>query len=247
MEKLNLMISINVRTMGETTKEIKALIEEQLNAKVWICTDMTGGQNYRDEIVKAVDRAYAVILFVSNDWAESAECEDEYNYAKRLNLTSKSEPRKPYIIPIAFPDLDWQKRSHIRLLMSSTNAIIVKDSSAEALWSLLKETLITLGLVENLVSGSVKIDFSKPISGDVFLKFNNAQVVQWLEHVGLSNMKKGVIDNELSGQDLLDNVNSESLQELGLTSKIQINKAIKLLSAFKSLPNEDKQEKKNKR
>jgi len=236
MEKVNLMISINVRTLGEVAKELKTLIEDQLNAKVWICVDMTGGQNYRDEIVKAIDKAFAVILLVNNDWAESAECEDEYNYAKRLHLTSKSDPRKPFIIPVAFPDLDWQKRSHIRLLMSSTNAIVVKEPNTQVVWPLLKDALVGLGLVQSLVDSSGKIDFNKHIDRNVFLKFNSAQVVQWLEHVGLSNMKKGVLDNEVTGQDLVDNADSNGLKELGLSSQIQINKAIKLLSEFKSEP-----------
>jgi len=200
----NFMISLNVRTMTEVAKALKLNIEEQFNAHVWICTDMVGGMVYRDEIVKAVDKAYAVILLVNNDWAESAECEDEYNYAKRLNLTSKIEPRQPLLLPIAFPDLDWQKRGHVRLLMSSTNAIVVKEATVSSVWPQLKETLLTLNIPQAVFKKDGSIDFTKHISRDILLKFTCEQVLKWIDNHGLVPLRKHAEENFITGQDLVD-------------------------------------------
>jgi len=234
MEHFNLMISINVRTLGETAKDLKTLIEENLNAKVWICTDMTGGQNYRDEIVKAIDKALVVILLVNDAWANSAECEDEYNYAKRLNLTSQSDPRKPFLLPIAFPDLNWQRHSHIRLLMSSTNAITAKDYTAAAVWPTLKASLIASGFTQSVIDTSGHVDFKKHINRDTFLIFGKDQLLQWISHVGLPGLKPHIESELLKATDLID-ITSEDLTSLGL-DPFQCKKTIKILSEYKLLP-----------
>ena len=44
---------------------------------------------YRYEIANAVENANIMILLLNEAWATSRECEDEFNYAKRLNLTSQ--------------------------------------------------------------------------------------------------------------------------------------------------------------
>ena len=58
----------------------------------WICYLflLLGGDNYRDEIARAVEEADVVILMLNNEWALSRECQDEFNFAKRLNLDNKS-------------------------------------------------------------------------------------------------------------------------------------------------------------
>ena len=67
----------------------------------------------------------------NQQWALSGECEDEYNLAKRLNLTShekgrtqRTERRLPIMMPIAFPNLDWDGHPHVQLLAASTNFIV---------------------------------------------------------------------------------------------------------------------------
>lgn len=228
------MISLNVRTMTEVAKALKLNIEEQFNAHVWICTDMVGGMVYRDEIVKAVDKAYAVILLVNNDWAESAECEDEYNYAKRLNLTSKIEPRQPLLLPIAFPDLDWQKRGHVRLLMSSTNAIVVKEATVSSVWPQLKETLLTLNIPQAVFKKDGSIDFTKHISRDILLKFTCEQVLKWIDNHGLVPLRKHAEENFITGQDLVD-LTPEDLEGFKIPP-FQIKKILNALAEYKQVP-----------
>jgi len=229
---LNLMISLHVRTLAQVASELKEQIEKTFNAHVWICTNMTGGQNYRDEIVKAIDKAYAVILLVNNDWAESAECEDEYNYAKRLNLTSKHNPRKPLLLPIAFPDLDWQKRSHVRLLMSSTNAIVIKNNSE--IWPQLKASLEASIASETVIDNN--IDFNN-LTREIFIKFTTKQVLEWVEHASLNFLKKVIEENSITGIDLADIVSDKDLESFGL-SAFQIKKVIQSIAPFKVVPKE---------
>jgi hypothetical protein len=52
---------------------------------------------------------------------------------RRLHLTShehkrtkSDQPRRPALLPIAFPDLIWDQYAHIELLAASTNFLIHK-------------------------------------------------------------------------------------------------------------------------
>lgn len=44
---------------------------------------------------------------------------DEFEYAQRLMLTKE----RPVIMPVLFPDLDWNKTKHVRLCLANTNGI----------------------------------------------------------------------------------------------------------------------------
>ena len=72
-------------------------------------------RNYRLSSFKKVELSdifslrQVVIIMLNEQWALSGECQDEYNYAKRLNLTSyesgrseRGQPRLPAFCPIAF-------------------------------------------------------------------------------------------------------------------------------------------------
>eukprot|EP01038_Epipyxis_sp_PR26KG_P006390 gene6390-8803_t len=130
-----IMISINVKTMGETGELLKSFFERN-NITCWICTSMNGGVEFREEIVEAVKKCKIFLPLINDEWARSGECKDEYNLAKRLNLTShesgrtvEGEKRLPVILPIAFPNLIWNKYSHVELLAASTNFIVHKESA----------------------------------------------------------------------------------------------------------------------
>jgi len=110
---------------------IKKKFLEEHNIRTWVCVEMGGGINYREEIVYAVKCCEVFIPLINDEWASSGECQDEYSLAKRLNLTShekgitkSSQPRKPIILPIAFPNLICDKYSHVELLAASTNFLI---------------------------------------------------------------------------------------------------------------------------
>ncbi len=109
----------------DTAIEIKKWLEAG-GISCWICTEnLTAGANYRNDIVNAVDNCTVFLPLINSEWAKSGECESEFNYAKRLHLTSHEQGRtqrnsfrKPALVPIAFPDLDWGAHKHIKLLAS---------------------------------------------------------------------------------------------------------------------------------
>jgi len=131
----DVMFSIHVKTMKETATLLKNVLQNY-GIKVWMCTDMRVGESYRAEIVKAITSCKIFIPFINTEWALSGECEDEYNLAKRRNLTSheegrttRSQSRQPIIFPIAFKGLDWNKYPHVQLLAANTNFVVHDDLS----------------------------------------------------------------------------------------------------------------------
>ena len=68
---------------------------------------------------------------VENRRRTSGECKDEFNFARRRNLTSHErgqttdgQRRLPIIVPIAFSNLQWDKHEHVELLAASTNFLV---------------------------------------------------------------------------------------------------------------------------
>ena len=60
-EKL-IFISINVSTMLKSARILQTELEKQ-GYRVWVCTDMVGGVDFRDSIVQAVKQCH---IFISN-------------------------------------------------------------------------------------------------------------------------------------------------------------------------------------
>lgn len=111
-----------------------ALYTERFGLSIFVCMEMNGGTQYRHEIVSAVESCKFFVILLNEQWALSGECEDEFSLAKRMNLTShethrteRTDERLPIMIPIAFPNLDWNKHSHVKLLAAKVN-FIVHDS-----------------------------------------------------------------------------------------------------------------------
>lgn len=134
-DNIEVMVSINVRTMKDSALKLKAFLEQH-NIRTWVCVNMEAGVNYREEIVRAVKSCEIFIPLINDEWASSGECQDEYSLAKRLNLTSYEkeiakppQPRKPVILPIAFPNLVWDKYPHVELLAASTNFLVHDKAS----------------------------------------------------------------------------------------------------------------------
>ncbi|KAJ1634206.1 hypothetical protein T492DRAFT_974641 [Pavlovales sp. CCMP2436] len=133
------MISINVKSMAKSAAMLKRWLEAR-GVKVWVCTvDLSGGQDFREGIVNAAKRCAVFMPLINDAWARSGECKDEFNLAKRLNLTStemgrtrEGDPRLPVILPIAFSDLDWDAHSHVQLLAASTNFLVHGTKNLEA-------------------------------------------------------------------------------------------------------------------
>eukprot|EP01099_Mayorella_cantabrigiensis_P005485 TRINITY_DN442_c0_g1_i1.p1 TRINITY_DN442_c0_g1~~TRINITY_DN442_c0_g1_i1.p1 ORF type:complete len:912 (-),score=178.32 TRINITY_DN442_c0_g1_i1:11-2746(-) len=141
---MSVMISLHVLTMKDFAEQLKKWFEGN-GISVWLCTSMSAGLSFRDEIVKNVENCDIFLPLINTEWAESGECEDEFNFARRLNLTRPKNNRKPQIIPIAFPGLDWGKYPHVKLLSTSTNFLIYKEEDPEAIYGLLKDSLESVG------------------------------------------------------------------------------------------------------
>lgn len=125
-----IMISLHVSSMEKSARILKEVLEAQ-GYRVWICTDMVGGVEFRSSIVQAVRECTVFIPLINNSWAQSGECSDEFSLAKRLHLTShesgrttRDKPRLPIFVPFAFSDLDWNAYPHIQLLAASTNFLV---------------------------------------------------------------------------------------------------------------------------
>ena len=137
-EQCDVMISLHVGSMAQSAGQLKTYLEE-LGLKVWICTvDLGGGEDFRDSIVEAVKSAKVFLPLINEEWALSGECKDEYNLAKRLNLTShergrtdRKDHRLPIIMPIAFSGLRWDAHSHVELLAANTNFIVHDKETLE--------------------------------------------------------------------------------------------------------------------
>jgi len=157
-ENCTVMISINVKTMRKSAEMLKKLFEGH-GISTWICCQIKGGNDFRDEIVKAVKTCKVFLILMNNEWAASGECKDEFNLAKRLNLTShetertvSGQQRLPAIVPIAFPNLLWTGHAHVELLAANTNFLVHdnKDLVGKPADSLLRQ------LVQSVVDLNVK-------------------------------------------------------------------------------------------
>lgn len=87
--------------------------------------DLHGGEDFRDEIVLAVKKSSVFIPLLNDEWGASGECKDEFNFAKRRNLTTG----KPVFVPIAFKNLNWSKYPHIELL--AARSAFLKNTHAD--------------------------------------------------------------------------------------------------------------------
>jgi hypothetical protein len=131
----DVMISLNCKTMLPTAKRIEKFLEAH-GIRVWVCVEMVGGTQFRDDIVTAVDSCKVFVPLINEEWCLSKECKFEFNYAFRKNLTSN--PEKPVILPICMPGLDWNGHKHVRALLASVNALVYQTEREEP------ETLKTL-------------------------------------------------------------------------------------------------------
>lgn len=183
-KKAQVMISLCVRTMLPVAQRFQAFLEEH-GVSTWICTEMDAGVDFRDAIVDAVDDATVFLPLIDQAWAASGECESEFQYAYRRNLTSSFVPRKPVFLPICFPDLDWNEHKHVRLLLASTNALVYKpDSEGELLASLalsMKRCGIQFGAGSNIND------------------WDTERVCGWLRDILLQPVK----DSSITGEELM--------------------------------------------
>lgn len=139
------MISLNVASMLPVARRLAKLLNAR-GVKTWMCTEMDGGVDFRKEISAAVKQCTVFVPLINEAWATSAECEFEYNFALRLNLTSKAKPRLPVVIPICFPDLNWTGHDHVMMLMASTNALVYSPEQEAVVFGRLADAMKLVGV-----------------------------------------------------------------------------------------------------
>lgn len=66
-----------------------------------MCTDIDGGDSFREEILANVRDAKVFLIFVNENWAKSQECAFEFNYAMvrhLVNITYAWEKSKTFVL-----------------------------------------------------------------------------------------------------------------------------------------------------
>jgi len=151
VKKYDIFISLNVNSALKYAQSLQEYLKYQLGLEIFICVDMVGGTSYREQIVDAVESCLVFIPLINKDWADSAECGDEFNFARRTNLTSHKagrtkppQPRLPVILPIYFKGFDFLAYKDIRLLASSVNFIELNVNDLQNAWKVLTASILYL-------------------------------------------------------------------------------------------------------
>jgi len=115
--------------------------------KVWLCMDMSGGMEFRREIVQAATTSRCMAPLINDPWCLSGECFYEFKVALHENLKQGS----PHIVPIlADPTqctLDDVQQKYPRVFSRICNMPhIVHDETAQALAQRLIQRLEELGV-----------------------------------------------------------------------------------------------------
>lgn len=120
----DVMISINVKTMGSQAGKLKQFLQSK-GLSTWLCTDLQTGSNFRNEIVVAATASKVFMPLINEEWAKSKECAWEAQIALRNELTVN----KPVMVPIIAEEFDFRKYPIVFGIMANTNAIFLTDPS----------------------------------------------------------------------------------------------------------------------
>lgn len=120
-------LSLNVGSSKTLADKARSVFHSH-GISTWMCTDIEGGQTFREEILANVRDAKIFLIFLNQKWAKSAECVFEYNYAMRKYLTKKS----PVIMPIVTEDFEIEKHAHVDALMANFQGVFLNQFSSEA-------------------------------------------------------------------------------------------------------------------
>ena len=64
MGSIDVMISLHCSSMASSARKLKEYLES-CGMVVWVCTEISGGENYHDSIVDAIDRAEVVVIMLN--------------------------------------------------------------------------------------------------------------------------------------------------------------------------------------
>jgi len=115
-------LSLNVGSSKTLADKARSVFHSH-GISTWMCTDIDGGETFREEIVANVRDAKVFLIFLNEKWAKSDECVFEYNYATRKNLTKKS----PVIMPIVTEDFNIEKYAHVDALLANFQGVFLNQ------------------------------------------------------------------------------------------------------------------------
>jgi len=109
--------------------------------KVWICSEITKGTIYRDEIIGAAISCNYFIPFINEDWCKSKECEFESNIIIRTFCTSNNG--FPKIIPIFLVPQNVYKNYKVAYAMACNFNAFTKTENdlGDSFWAEILESL----------------------------------------------------------------------------------------------------------
>lgn len=119
-------LSFNVASSKQLVADARSVFHSR-GITTWMCTDIDGGDSYREEILANVRDAKVFLIFVNEKWAKSQECTFEFNYAMRKNLVKNT----PKIMPFVIEKFDVEKYPLVDALLANCQGVFLKSCSSE--------------------------------------------------------------------------------------------------------------------
>ncbi|KAM7424878.1 hypothetical protein ABFA07_023620 [Porites harrisoni] len=119
-------LSLNVASSKQLVDKARGVFHSR-GITTWMCTDIDGGDSFRDEILANVRDAKVFLIFVNEKWAKSQECAFEFNYAMRKNLVKNT----PKIMPFVIEMFDMEKYPHVDALLANCQGVFLNSCSSE--------------------------------------------------------------------------------------------------------------------
>ncbi|XP_078356895.1 uncharacterized protein LOC144641739 [Oculina patagonica] len=119
-------LSLNVASSKKLADKARSVFHSR-GISTWMCTDIHGGNTYREDIVANVRDAKVFLIFLNEKWAKSDECVFEYNYAMRKYLTKKT----PIIMPVVTENFDMEEYAHVDALLANFQGVFMSSCSSE--------------------------------------------------------------------------------------------------------------------
>jgi len=218
------MISLQCSSSESIARELNEFLHTK-GLTTWICVEMQGGTNYREEIVINAAGSKAMVALMNTKWAESKECRYEFNIALRTNLTKGF----PAIIPIIVENFDWNAYPLLIGVMANTNAIFYNPKNPKATWEQVVAALTSFGISgdasatpptspgpeqKQVVASSpdTKNDLPSNIT-----EWTSKHVAQWLRTLDLPSAAELFLSNWVDGAILLSIKTDDLVESLKLS------------------------------
>jgi len=125
----DVMISFNVASAKLQTASLQQYLTA-LGYSVFVCLDMTPGEDFRREIARNATECKAFVIMMNDEWVKSKECRYEFNIALRKNLKNQTFP---VLLPLIFSTFTWGGDYEIDGFLANVNALFLRDP-LEGVW-----------------------------------------------------------------------------------------------------------------